>query len=107
MSRSASLLPESSLRVRKATGEPLANMVFVVREGVGVNFCEAVDITIYSDASVREHFGAIYPNVRFFKCQEAGHYSMLEAPVITASEIEKFILSASRWPSSDLREGAS
>ena len=27
--------------VRKATGEPLANMVFVVREGVGVNFCEA------------------------------------------------------------------
>lgn len=27
--------------VRKATGEPLANMVFVIREGVGVNFCEA------------------------------------------------------------------
>lgn len=27
--------------VRKATGEPLSNMVFVIREGVGVNFCEA------------------------------------------------------------------
>lgn len=27
--------------VRKATGEPLSNMVFVVREGVGINFCEA------------------------------------------------------------------
>jgi phenylpyruvate tautomerase PptA (4-oxalocrotonate tautomerase family) len=27
--------------VRKATGEPLAHMVFVIREGVGVNFCEA------------------------------------------------------------------
>ena len=27
--------------VRKATGEPLSDMVFVVREGVGVNFCEA------------------------------------------------------------------
>lgn len=27
--------------VRKATGEPMSNMVFVVREGAGVNFCEA------------------------------------------------------------------
>jgi 3-oxoadipate enol-lactonase len=54
------------------------------------------DIPIYSDASVREHFGALYPNISFFKCQEAGHYSMLEAPVITASEIEKFVASASQ-----------
>lgn len=53
------------------------------------------DIPIYSDASVRDHFGALYPNIRFFKCQEAGHYSMLEAPVITASEIENFIASVS------------
>jgi hypothetical protein len=35
-------------------------------------------------------------NISFFKCQEAGHYSMLEAPVITASEIEKFVASASQ-----------
>ena len=27
--------------VRKATGEPLSNMVFVVHEDAGVNFCEA------------------------------------------------------------------
>jgi 4-oxalocrotonate tautomerase len=27
--------------VMKATGEPLSNMVFVVREGRGINFCEA------------------------------------------------------------------
>ena len=27
--------------VRKATGEPLLNMVFVVHEDAGVNFCEA------------------------------------------------------------------
>jgi len=27
--------------VRRATGEPLANMVFVIREGAGINFCEA------------------------------------------------------------------
>jgi len=27
--------------VRKATGEPLSDVVFVVREGAGINFCEA------------------------------------------------------------------
>jgi phenylpyruvate tautomerase PptA (4-oxalocrotonate tautomerase family) len=27
--------------VRKATGEPLSNLVFVIHEDVGVNFCEA------------------------------------------------------------------
>lgn len=27
--------------VRKATGEPLSHMVFVIHEDVGVNFCEA------------------------------------------------------------------
>ena len=27
--------------VRKATGEPLVNMVFTIREGAGINFCEA------------------------------------------------------------------
>lgn len=27
--------------VQKATGEPLAQMVFTVREGPGINFCEA------------------------------------------------------------------
>ncbi|MGY4155526.1 phenylpyruvate tautomerase PptA (4-oxalocrotonate tautomerase family) [Bradyrhizobium sp. USDA 4461] len=35
------LAAEVIAAVRKATDEPLSNMVFVVREGVGVNFCEA------------------------------------------------------------------
>ncbi len=59
------------------------------------------DIPIYSEASAREHFAALYPNIGFFQCQEAGHYAMLESPVITASEIEKFILF--NFPSAPLR----
>ena len=45
--------------VRKATGEPLSDMVFVVREGVGVNFCEAglhyADYTPGGDAELIAH----------------------------------------------------
>lgn len=45
--------------VRKATGEPLSNMVFVIREDVGINFCEAgqhyPDYTPGGDAGLIAH----------------------------------------------------
>ena len=51
------------------------------------------DIPIYREESVRNHFANVYPRFDLVTCQEAGHYAMLEAPVFTASQIERFICS--------------
>jgi phenylpyruvate tautomerase PptA (4-oxalocrotonate tautomerase family) len=49
--------------VRKATGEPLSNMVFVIHEDVGVNFFEAgqhyLDYKPGGDAELIAHVTAL------------------------------------------------
>jgi 3-oxoadipate enol-lactonase len=49
------------------------------------------DIPIYLEASVREKFQTLYTSFDLVSCNESGHYSMVEAPVFTAAQIEKFV----------------
>jgi 3-oxoadipate enol-lactonase len=51
----------------------------------------AHDIPFYREASVRRGFERLYPNFTLFVSQEAGHYPMLETPVLLASQIEAFL----------------
>ncbi|HEY0837568.1 MAG TPA: alpha/beta hydrolase [Azospirillum sp.] len=51
----------------------------------------AHDLPLYREPSVRERFGALYPNLDIAVCQEAGHYPMLECPPLTAALIERFV----------------
>ncbi|HYH23398.1 MAG TPA: alpha/beta hydrolase [Azospirillum sp.] len=51
----------------------------------------AHDLPLYREASVRERFGAWYPNLEVAVCQEAGHYPMLECPPLTAALIQRFV----------------
>jgi len=49
------------------------------------------DIPIYKKESALNLFGALYSKVTIDECLEAGHYSMLEAPIFTAAKIEIFL----------------
>jgi pimeloyl-ACP methyl ester carboxylesterase len=51
----------------------------------------AHDIPFYQEASVRRGFERLYPNFTLLVSQEAGHYPMLETPVLLASQIEEFL----------------
>jgi 3-oxoadipate enol-lactonase len=51
----------------------------------------AHDIPFYREASVRRGFEPLYPNFKLLVSQEAGHYPMLETPVLLASQIEAFL----------------
>ncbi len=51
----------------------------------------AHDIPFYREASVRLGFERLYPNFTLLVSQEAGHYPMLETPVLLASLIEEFL----------------
>jgi 3-oxoadipate enol-lactonase len=53
----------------------------------------AHDIPFYREANVRHGFERLYPNFTLLVSQEAGHYPMLETPVLLASEIEEFLAS--------------
>lgn len=57
----------------------------------------AHDLPLYQEASVRERFGAWYPNLEVAVCREAGHYPMLECPPLTAALIERFV-----WAQADV-----
>jgi len=51
----------------------------------------AHDIPFYREASVRSGFERLYPNFSLLASQEAGHYPMLETPVLLASQMEEFL----------------
>ncbi len=52
------------------------------------------DIPFYREASVAENFGHNYPRFEMAISREAGHYPMLETPVLLASYIQQFL---TRW----------
>lgn len=52
----------------------------------------ANDIALYREASVRDRFGRAYPNFSLTVCQDAGHYPMLETPVLLAATISAFVV---------------
>jgi len=51
----------------------------------------AHDIPLYREESVRATLGKWYSNFEVVVCREAGHYPMLEAPVFTASQIDRAV----------------
>jgi len=47
------------------------------------------DIPLYREESIRKLLGSLYPNFDIAVDHEAGHYSMLETPVLLAALVEK------------------
>lgn len=49
------------------------------------------DLPGVSEAHLNETFGAWYPNAELFTIESAGHYPMIETPVLLASTVESFL----------------
>lgn len=49
------------------------------------------DLPLYQDASLRTLLGPLYPRLDIAVSEEAGHYPMLETPVLVAAHIERHI----------------
>lgn len=49
------------------------------------------DVPAYREGPMREKFASLYPNASVVVSKEAGHYPMLETPVLLASSIEAFL----------------
>ena len=50
----------------------------------------AHDIPLFREASLREPFTRLYPDLEILTIGEAGHYPMLECPILFASTVERF-----------------
>jgi 3-oxoadipate enol-lactonase len=49
------------------------------------------DIPVYQETSQRAALGPLYPRLEITISEEAGHYPMLETPILVASQIERHI----------------
>jgi pimeloyl-ACP methyl ester carboxylesterase len=49
------------------------------------------DIPVFQEKHIKPLFSHWYPNLTIEKCQESGHYPMLECPVLFASTLERFV----------------